>query len=173
MTAMASARRTVVLPAPPAALGAATRQNWSAWPKRRGEPRSALPGAVTGAAAKAPPAAPTAGHLGATRGLSVAEAARASPIAFRPLQRSPEVAPAATPVAAESLPRATPRPVEPRARFAKTVAELERYLAAASCREEAGARIVPRPALARPDQGAATGSPWARLWPRRKDPAAE
>ena len=167
---MASARPTVVLPAPPAALGAATRQNWSARPKRRGEPRSGLPGAITGAAANA---APAAGHLGATRGLSVAEAARASPIAFRPLQRSPEVAPAATPVAAESLPRATPRPVEPRARFAKTVAELERYLAAASCREEPGARIVPRPALARPDQGAAAGSPWARLWPRRKDPAAE
>ena len=168
---MGSARPTVVLPAPPARPGAAARQNWSARPKRGNEPRSGAPGAVIGTAPKAAPAPLAEGHPGARRGLSVAEAARASPIAFRPLQRSRDVAPAATPTAAQSPPRATPRQVEPRARFAKTVAELERYLAAASCREEPGARIVPRPALARPEQGA-PGSPWARLWPRRKAPAA-
>jgi hypothetical protein len=63
--------------------------------------------------------------------------------------------------------------VEQRQRFAKTVAELERYQAAVSRSEEPGPSIVPRPALARPQQGDAAGSPWSRLWARRKDPAAE
>ena len=166
---MASARRTVALPAPPAAPGTAARQNWFARPKRGSEPRSGPPGAV----AESPPAARAGDHLDARRGLSVADAARASPIAFRPLRRSPEVAPTAAPAPAEPLPRVTPWRVEPRVRFAKTVAELERYLAAVGSWEEPGARIVPRPALARPDHGAAAGSPWLRLWPRRKAPAAE
>ena len=125
------------------------------------------------------------------RGLSVAEAAQASPVAFRPLRRSPDLllgqadligagsagaplAPAArSPGPAEPLPRVTPRRVEQRQRFAKTVAELERYQAAVSRSEEPGASIVPRPALAPPQQGDAAGSPWSRLWARRKDPAAE
>jgi hypothetical protein len=250
MTAMASARRTVVSPAGCAGPGAAAKQSWSARPKRAGEPRSGLPHAVDEAVPKPAPARLSKGYLAAARqaaaagqartagiraaqqersampglergsaqrpaappagampappppvaraevtaggrGLSVAEAARASPIAFQPLRRSSDLllrqadligdgsscaplAPAArTPRPAEPLPRVTPRLVEQRQRFAKTVAELERYQAAASHCEEPGASIVPRPALARPEQDDAAGSPWSRLWARRKDPAAE
>jgi hypothetical protein len=250
MTAMASARPTVVSPAQPAGPGAAAKQSWSARPKRAGEPRSGPPHAVdeavpkpaparlsegylaaarqTAAAAQAQtariraaqqersampgpergspqrPAAPPAGAVQAHappvagaavvevgRGLSVAEAARASPIAFRPLRQSSDLllhhsdlngagspgaplAPASrVPEPAEPLPRVTPGRVEQQRRFAKTVAELERYQAAASHCEEPGASIVPRPALARPQQDDAAGSPWSRLWARRKDPAAE
>ncbi|HSA81525.1 MAG TPA: hypothetical protein VLE23_11960 [Geminicoccaceae bacterium] len=169
MTAMASARRTVVLPVPPASPDAAARQSWSARPKHGSEPRSGPLGARVEAAPKA--ALAEGDHVG-RRGLSVAQTARASPIAFRPLQRRPEVAPAAPPPPAEPLAGVTPRRVEPRARFVKTVAELERSQAAATGREGPGARIVPRPALARPEQGAAAGSPWTRLWPRRKGSAA-
>ena len=124
-------------------------------------------------------------------GLSVAEAARASTLAFRPLRRSSELvlrevdlfgagspgtplAPgAAPPLPAEPLPRVTPERVEQQQRFARTVAELERYQAAASPWEEPGANIVPRPPLARPNQSDPAASPWSRLWARRKDPAAE
>jgi hypothetical protein len=127
----------------------------------------------------------------ASSGLSVAEAARASTVAFRPLGRSADasfrqadligagstgapLAPAATVLPpAEPLPRITPERGAQHQRFARTVAELERYQAAASPWEGAGAAIVPRPALARPSQGDATASPWSRLRARRKNPAAE
>jgi hypothetical protein len=147
----------------------------------------------------APPAGAVPGHnsplAGATvvasSGLSVAEAARASTVAFRPLGRSADasfrqadligagstgapLAPAATVLPpAEPLPRITPERGAQHQRFARTVAELERYQAAASPWEGAGAAIVPRPALARPSQGDATASPWSRLRARRKNPAAE
>jgi hypothetical protein len=234
---MASARQKVGPPAQPAGPGAAAKQSWSARPKRAGEPRSSLPGAIDEAARKpAParlsegylaaarqaaaaarartdsiraaqqeraarpgpersppdrPAMPPAGTLpppgppvtgaavGATRrGLSVAEAAQASPLAFQPLRRSSDpiddgalrAAGATSPV--ESLPAVTPGRVAERARFAKTIADLERYQAAASRWEEPGARLVPRRTRARSDQADAAASPWSRLWARRKDPAA-
>ena len=134
-------------------------------------PAGALP-------AHGPPVAREVGGV-ARRGLSVAEAARASTLAFQPLRRSPDLigdgalrAPDATPPG-EPVPPVTPGRVAPRARFAKTIAELERYQAAAASRwEEPGGRIVPRPALARPDQGDSAGSPWSRLWARRKDHSA-
>jgi hypothetical protein len=185
-----------------AARQAAAAQARTAGIRAAQQERSAMPGPERGSAQR--PAAPPAGAMPAPappvagaavvasgRGLSVAEAAQASPVAFRPLRRSPDpllhqadligagsagapLAPAArTPGPAEPLPRVTPRRVEQRQRFAKTVAELERYQAAASRSEEPGASVVPRPALARPDQGDAAGSPWSRLWARRKDPAAE
>jgi hypothetical protein len=167
---------------------------------RAAQQERAMPGPERGSPQR--PAVPPAGAMPAhaprvggavvvpgRRGLSVAEAAQASPVAFRPLRRTPDpvlhqadligagsagapLAPAA-PGPAEPLPRVTPRRVEQRQRFAKTVAELERYQAAVSRSEEPGPSIVPRPALARPQQGDAAGSPWSRLWARRKDPAAE
>ena len=79
---------------------------------------------------------------------------------------APAAAAAAPPEALVAL-----RRVEQRQRFAKTIAELERYQAAATPLEEPGARVVPRPALARPASSAAAGLPWSRLWARRKDPA--
>lgn len=164
--------------------------------------RAATPGPERGSPQR--PAVPPAGAMPAhaprvagtvvvpdRRGLSVAEAAQASPLAFQPMRRgsdlllhqadligagsagAPLASAARTPGRAEPLPRVTPRRVEQRQRFAKTVAELERYQAAASRSEEPGASIVPRPALARPQQGDAAGSSWSRLWARRKDPAAE
>ena len=123
------------------------------------------------------------------RGLSVAEAARASALTFQPLRRSSEPSrrqaglteakpqgALPTPAAAAAAPAevlVALRRVEQRQRFAKTIAELERYQAAATPLEEPGARVVPRPALARPASSAAAGLPWSRLWARRKDPAPE
>jgi len=172
-----------------AGIRAAQQERAMPGPERGSPQRPAAPppGAVPAPAPRVAGAVVVPG----ARGLSVAEAAQASRVAFRPLRRSPDpllhqadliaagsagvpVVPAArTPAPAEPLPRATPRRVEQRQRFAKTVAELERYQAAASHCEEPGASIVPRPALARPQQGDAAGSSWSRLWARRKDPAAE
>ena len=125
------------------------------------------------------------------RGLSVAAAARAATVAFRPLPRSPEalarawspVTPATPTEAAQPAPEpapvgAAPPPAPRQQRFARTIAAVERFQAAARAREPGGAGdqpdsgIVPRPALRRPDPAAA-GSPWSRLWRLRKDAAAE
>ena len=151
-------------------------------PERAATPASAMP-------AHAPPPAGAA-LVPASRGLSVAEAARAATVSFRPLRRSSELllrqadlviagspgallAPAAaTPPPAEPLPRLPADGVEPQPRFARTLAELERYQVASRWQQRA-TRIVPRPALARPDQSDAAGAPWSRLSARRKDPAAE
>ena len=118
------------------------------------------------------------------RGLSVAAAAQASTIAFRPLRNSapvlraadPSGAPAATaaapPPPVEILPRPLSRRVEPQRRFAKTLAAVERYREVTQG-DEPGAHIVPSPVLARPDQGETVGTPWTRLWARRKGSATE
>ncbi|HEX5796093.1 MAG TPA: hypothetical protein VFY19_09635 [Geminicoccaceae bacterium] len=118
------------------------------------------------------------------RGLSVAAAAQASTIAFRPLRNSapvlraadPSGAPAATaaapPPPVEIVPRPLSRRVEPQRRFAKTLAAVERYREVTQG-DEPGAHIVPSPVLARPDQGETAGTPWSRLWARRKGSATE
>lgn len=118
-----------------------------------------------------------------SRGLSVAAAAQASTVAFRPLRRAsapllqdadPIDAPAASaapaPPPVDSRPRPAPRRAEPQRRFAKTIAEVERYRAATQG-DEPGAHVVPSPVLARPDQDETAGAPWLRLWSRRKGPA--
>jgi hypothetical protein len=119
------------------------------------------------------------------RGLSVAAAARASTVAFRPLRRSsapllqdadPVSVPAApaapAPLPVDPGPRPAPRRAEPQRRFAKTIAEVERYRAATQGNEP-GAHVVPSPVLARPDLDETAGAPWSRLWSRRKGPPTE
>ncbi len=146
-----------------------------------------------------PADAPAGGRF---HGLSVAAAARASTIAFRPLRRpaaaawpepdelvltkAAEVPPA--PAARRALPAAPPAAAAPVApsrpellvpppgpprrprleptqqqRFAKTIAELQRYQAAS---REPGADLVPRPTLPPEDEGASGA--WSWLWSRRK-----
>ena len=137
------------------------------------------------------------------RGLSVAEAARASTIAFRPLRANGarreadarrgccrrrrgraaagrRAAPAGPQRAGPGSGRPTPPaqpplPAEPalrergeatrHQRFAKTIAELQRYQAASREREP-GSDLVPRPTLPLEDRD--TGGAWSWLWSRRK-----
>jgi hypothetical protein len=146
---------------------------------------------VAGAAGLSP--APPAGAAApASRGLSVAEAARASRIAFRPLRQEASAHPAARGRAAawpetdaspteagrpvtdggvERLPPDEPdRPLVPgrafrEQRFAKTVADLQRHQAATRPDEPWG-KVVPRPAVPQSNP-ATTESRWSRLWSRR------
>jgi hypothetical protein len=132
-------------------------------------PERSRQGAAAPAGAMPPQRPPPAGAavVAGSRGLSVAEAARASRLAFRPLRRS------ADPLLRQADPTDAGSPgVEQQPRFARTIAELERYQTASRW-EDRGASIVPRPALARPDRGDAAAAPWSRGWARRKDPAAE
>ncbi len=125
----------------------------------------------------APVPAPTA--PGGSPGVSVAQAATASPIAFRPLRREATEPPYRT----EHGPSApeTPAPTEPEpavepcraqngaARFAKTVAELQRRQGGDEPAER-WAQMVPRPAGPRRDEPAAEArsgvrpSSLGRLW---------
>ena len=141
--------------------------------------------------AAAPARAPAAGRR--FGGLSVAAAARAATIAFQPVRRlAPPAAPSDPPPPvdppAPTAPRARapdreppPAPGPPAAtdpspepargsgaeaqRFARTVAELERYLAASRAREP-GSDVVPRPTLPLVDQEPSARA-WLRLWSRR------
>ena len=72
----------------------------------------------------------------------------------------------------EIVPRPVSRRGEPQRRFAKTLAAVERYREVTQG-DEPGAHIVPSPVLARPDQGETVGTPWTRLWARRKGSATE
>jgi hypothetical protein len=110
-------------------------------------------------------------------GLSVAAAARASTVSFQPVRR----AAARAAVVVAKRPPAAPTPPQPDAapgvepddeaqRFTRTVAELERYVAAS--RERApGSALVPQPGLPLDTQDD-HDSGWRRLWSRRS-PGAE
>jgi hypothetical protein len=191
--------------------------------------------ATSAAGPAALPVVPPSSGAPLSRGLSVAEAVRASKIAFQPLRRQPPALPApptdrphptaeppasgpipttvsepAAPAkvvtapptkasqapAAPTLPPKTAAPVVPTApatavtrpgaarlqaaeafrrtvperparqqRFAKTIAELQRYQAATRPSEPWG-NVVPRPAVPQSNP-ATTESRWSRLWSRR------